>query len=42
LLLIEAETSGRMASLQTCPVHPNTDGSKPERSATCGVETGAT
>jgi len=30
LLLIEAETSGRMASLQTCPVHPNTGGSNPE------------
>jgi len=30
LLLIEAATSGRMASLQTCPVHPNTDGSNPE------------
>jgi len=29
-LLIEAETSGRMASLQTCPVHLNTDGSNPE------------
>jgi len=30
LLLIETATSGRTASLQTCPVHPNTDGSNPE------------
>jgi len=30
LLLIEVATSGRMASLQTCPVHPNSDGSNPE------------
>jgi len=30
LLLIEAETSGRMASLQTCPERPKTDGSNQE------------
>jgi len=30
LLLIEPATSGRTASLQTRPMHPNTDGSDPE------------
>jgi len=28
--LIEAAMFGRMASLQTCSMHPNTDGSNPK------------